>query len=425
MKSIRRKQRNRDVLRSLWVRSQRKPVVNKRESKKTLELIAGKENSSIWVAHNEWMTKHGELGLNVRKYNKRSSSKHNKNKIWKESKGRNYKKKVFKNRVELVLPKEMDFKSNYESTMMVILAIRKFTDLYSRYKEDEMPSSLIKVSYICFDELKCISTSAALILTAEISRWNSAVLDRLTPRVENWDEHIYRQFSELGFFDLFKNKPVRNLKPKKGENSRQFVRYIKGTCGDRESTSEKRRELKREIANLVGVAIPKWTFLHSGISEAVTNVSHHAYPDNVQVSDKSWYLTGSFDQEKNSLKVAFYDQGIGIPKSLPASKIWEVVVAYLSKKQAHLEKYKDEMLIKAAVKVDRTSTGEDDRGKGLQDLEVFIRQIGHGHLTIMSYQGLYEFNIDGSGEEHIKTRNFDMPLQGTLIIWSVILNEEL
>lgn len=163
--------------------------------------------------------------------------------------------------------------------------------------------------------------------------------------------------------------------------------------------------------------------MHSGLTEAITNVSHHAYPDSEGYSteDKNWYLTGSYNNETKELKIVFYDQGIGIPKSLPASEVWEKVLSVLSRLPV-VERKRDEVLLKAAVELERTSTKESDRGKGLQDLLEFIRQRKNGYLSILSLKGLFKYSMS-DGKEEIKTEHFDKPVSGTLIIWSAELHE--
>ena len=300
-----------------------------------------------------------------------------------------------------------------------------YTHTRTYFNKKAIPSKAYKIGTVCFDNLERISTSAALVLTAEISKWNISVLKKLIPEVDGWSDNIYRQFSQLGFFDLFENKPERDVVSLSTNQYFEFVKYVKGCCGDVVDTKEKRAKLKTEVTALVGCSVPKWTILHSGISEAVTNVTHHAYPNNPQCKDKSWYLTGSFHSQTKELKIAFYDQGVGIPNSLPESNLWEKVLAYFSKFSIEkAEQLRDATLIKAAVSIDRTSTEKNDRGKGLQDLIEFIRELGSGYVSIMSYKGLFKCSIE-NGKERVKSESFDRPLRGTLIIWSVVLSEDI
>lgn len=320
-----------------------------------------------------------------------------------------------KKRVTIILPERMNFSDMYESTALHINAIRKLAE------RPYIPSRSYKLASVNFDNLEHISTSAALVLTAELSKWDDAIRQRLRPNIDGWDCNILKQLSQLGFFDLFKNNPLSEYGVDEElceQSGLSLVKYIKGQCGDKAKT----RILKNEINTIVGENISKWTFLDSGLSEAITNVSHHAYPDDYGVpqQDKNWYLTGSYNMETKVLKIVFYDQGIGIPKSLPASELWERVLAWFSRYSV-IDKMKHEVLLKAAVELDRTSTFESDRGKGLQDLLEFIKQRNNGYLSILSLKGLYKYSID-NGRERTKTEGFNNEIPGTLIIWNVALD---
>jgi len=320
---------------------------------------------------------------------------------------------INKNKAIITLPRVMNFSSEYDTTILYVTAIRILTD-----NNSGKPSGFLKLQRVNFNELEKISTSAALVLTAELSKWDDSIIQRLRPLVKDWKPHIVKQFYELGFFDLFKNNPLQGYELEKDEKSNlRLVKYIKGECGD----SKKARLLREEVCTIVGDSIDKWTFLRSGLDEAITNVTQHAYPDknNVSTVDKNWYLTGSYNKSKNILKVVFYDQGVGIPKTLPTSGVWERVQQILYKLPS-FEQKNDEMLLKAAVELDRTSTGANDRGKGLHDLLEFIKKRGNGNLSIISRRGLYRFTLKDS-DAKIKTVGFENPLLGTLIIWSVAL----
>jgi len=321
-----------------------------------------------------------------------------------------------KKRLTIVLPESMNFNNNYEETSVYINAIRKVTNRPAQH-------NTYRLNSVSFNNLKNISTSAALVLTAELSKWDDAIRQNLAPNVANWDSDILRRFRELGFFSLFRKSPEELCNSHKtGEADINFVRYIKGKCGD----ANKTRILKREIIEVVGEDICKWTFLHSGLTEAITNVSHHAYPDGYEFidSDKNWYMSGGYDRKTNELKVVFYDQGIGIPKSLPASTLKEKVFELISNLDIDAaDRMKDATLLKAAVQLSRTSTGRLDRGKGLQDLLEFIKQRGNGYLSILSLRGLYKFTVS-HGVEITKSEHFNNAIPGTLIIWSATLNDK-
>ena len=320
-----------------------------------------------------------------------------------------------KRHLTINLPEKMNFNADYETTALHMSAIRKLSITEAK------PRKRYGLKTVNFDNLKEISTSAALVLTAELSKWNDAIRQSLTPDVSNWSPDILKKLKDLGFFNLFAKSPTglrQSQEPE--ESSVNLVKYIKGKSGD----NNKARILKEQVLAVVDDEIDKWTNLHAGLTEAITNVSHHAYPANSYFSEnnKNWYMSGSYNRDTKELKVVFYDQGIGIPKSLPASKVWEKVLSWLSNIPI-AERKKDEVLLKAAVQISRTSTGAADRGKGLQDLTEFIRQREEGYLSILSLRGLYKLTVKG-GNEKTKSVYFNNKINGTLIIWSVTLHDQ-
>jgi hypothetical protein len=310
--------------------------------------------------------------------------------------------------VEIFLPEKMNFSTEYYVTALHLQAIRKLSVLGKG-------SVHCRLSKVNFENLKSISTSAALVLTAELSRWDDHIRNRLVPLIDNWDKGILNRFFDLGFFELFQNNPLKD-KSSEASAALHIVRYIKGN-----RTNTQHRKLKEEIIRVVGSPVDKWTFLHSGIDEAITNVTHHAYPASCEIlpRDQNWYLTGSFNESKRELKIVFFDQGVGIPKSLPSSSVWERVLGALSVVPVADQK-RDEVLLKAAMEISRTSTGAHDRGKGLPDMLEFIKQRKNGYLSVFSSRGLYKFSIK-NGKESVKTERFSIPVCGTLIIWQTNL----
>lgn len=275
-----------------------------------------------------------------------------------------------------------------------------------------------KLASVDFSHLRKISSSAALVLTAELSKWNDLCQQKLS-QGDGWDKDIQDRFIELGFFDLFQNNPFSGQE-RHSSSPIRHVRYIKGVAGGKEH-----KTLRSSLRIIVGEEIGKYTFLKSGIDEAITNVGHHAYPSADRIIEskacesKHWYLTGAYDTRTRSLKVSFYDQGVGIPRTLPSSTIKERIVSFLSSLPA-VDRKKDEMLLKAAMETGRTSTDEEDRGKGLSDFLTFINQRGDGYLSILSRHGLYKYSID-DGKVKVKSEHLPLPIEGTLIIWRTSL----
>lgn len=334
----------------------------------------------------------------------------------KQAQGYNFSINETRKTIGITLPEELNFSNQYESTVTYITAIRRLVET-SIYRKRNY-----HLTHVNFDNLRRVSTSAALVLTAELSKWDDSVRQKLRPVTDHWDPEILQRFKDLGFFDLFRNHNISSKENISGTSHRiQVVRYIKARCGSVEGT----QKLKERVFQIVGRDIEKWPFLHSGVTEAITNVTHHAYPESMRFSDeeKKWYLGGGYDNKTKELKIVFYDQGIGIPRSLPTSKVWERILEVLSNFSV-AERKRDEVMLRAAMELTRTSTGESDRGRGLADLLEFIKQRGQGYLSVISLRGLYRFEIDRN-QSSTKSARFKSPLLGTLIIWRVSLNTPL
>lgn len=117
----------------------------------------------------------------------------------------------------------MNFSSDYEITAIHINAIRKLAPQVRL-------SPSLTLALVNFDSLKSISTSAALVLTAELSKWNDHLRQRLLPRVGNWHPEIFSRFYQLGFFELFrKTAEVETMAQEAGgPDAVRLVKYIKG-----------------------------------------------------------------------------------------------------------------------------------------------------------------------------------------------------
>jgi hypothetical protein len=306
-----------------------------------------------------------------------------------------------KNGIYINMPDSFNLHKDYNQSIAPLLAIRQLSEIRHRHRRTPL-------RWINFDFIRRMSTSASLILAAELDVWNRSINRRLKAKPDNWDQDIKRQFCELGLFKLLGlDEPSHYTS---NEGSKKLVKYFVGGADD----SSLAKELREKIEDLVGGTIKRQE-LFQGISEAITNVTHHAYPGNNL--HKLWWMTASFDKETRRLKVVFYDRGISIPKSLPRSSLWEQARGYLTKHGLHLKD--DANLIKAAMEMGRTETGKSNRGKGLQDLLDFTKSYKNGFLSILSRHGQYKFNFDSAEKIELKQLDYKMP--GTLIVWSVCL----
>ena len=305
------------------------------------------------------------------------------------------------------LPSQMNFSDSFEETALTIIIIREFVDNYRMTQKNKIAYKLI---FIDFDGLEEISTSAGLVLAATIFEWQGKMPERMIANHEDWNNSIKTQLVQLGFFELF-GMPAPAIEIEK--STIKSLKYIRGASGDDDKLVQFKENLRFMLD--VDLSRQKWTFLYSGLSEAMTNALQHAYEN---TEEKPWFMTGGFDTTTRELKIVFYDHGIGIPKSLPKTHGMGKVQKFLAE---YFLDYNDASAIQAAVEMGKTSTEQKSRGKGLSDMLKFIKERKSGYMSIMSLKGLYKYEKTGKNgdEKPHKIKSLSHPILGTLIIWSV------
>ncbi len=255
-----------------------------------------------------------------------------------------------------------------------------------------------------FSAIRKLEPAAALVLSAEMDRWKRLTGFKPVPyELPNWDIQILLQFQEMGLFKLLyeietqtKESPIVQWIP---------FRHGKGDAGE---------PADQFLSNLTQIAgkIPERMIFYEALAEALLNVKNHAYMSN-QATDyacqpikDAWWIAGAFNSETNELTGLVFDQGLGIPVTLPRSALWEQIRQHIINDEAKL--------IEAAIEVSRTRTGLRNRGKGLAQILSVIDEVGNGMLRVISGRG--EIRYDKNGLTRL-THNSS--LGGTLIEWKI------
>ncbi len=312
----------------------------------------------------------------------------------------------------ILAPERLDLNKFSQNTLSFINLIRK------RVLAAKKPTK------IDFSECEFISPEAALVLTAEMERCNNFRNGFVTgnfPKSEGAfltlrdfffykrlgiDVPPYRQ-SLVPTFDII--PIVSGSRPKPGEGKGNILADMENLFFGGES--------KEAVDN------EKVEPIYDALSEALNNVGQHAYvieleDDFLQATrlSKKWWRAGMRDEENGKIYLMFYDQGVGIPNTLPIKwkRNWKNLGDMLKRSPP------DSAVIQESTKLDVTKTGTSGRGNGLYEIKQSIYAGQHGWLRIMSNKGVY--SINSKGEESLE--DLSDSLCGTLITWHLHLAKD-
>lgn len=231
------------------------------------------------------------------------------------------------------------------------------------------------------------------------------------------DKRLHRQMRDSGFFDALGVKAKIDVAPK--VFPLEYIKVQAGTQADGRLAVELRRALFGPHEDELSKD-KKGSFFR-GLTEAMTNVSQHAYPDDwdvgpIKVVKKGWWMLGHINKLRKELKIMIVDQGIGIPRSLPRTHK-DILPTLLAALKLEVS---DGAMIHAAMEVGRSRMGQTHRGKGLNDLKQIIDVCKTGTLRILSKKGEYTYRVRNSLAIPI-VQGHESSLNGTLVEWTIPL----
>ena len=297
-------------------------------------------------------------------------------------------------------PANLSLEDNFEEVTKLLRDVRSHG---TRDRNEHM--------YIDFKPIEKLTPSGALVLAAELDRWNHVRNSqrRLTPvDLGKWQRDVRSLLRGMGFFDLL------NVPPGVGEaDELPVVRYVKfrrGSAVDGEAV-----ERLRELDLIPHVSVPNRRLLFEAVTEAMTNVKQHAYPDRKGTQGpKCWWMSAAYNTQSGEVAILIYDQGEGIPATLPrkfGEQLRRTLPPGWTKDHARL--------IEAAHELFRTGTRWENRGLGLgRNIRRYIEKLdGNGIYRVMSGKGEYTVRTGLSASP--SRRSFRRSLGGTLIEWRI------
>lgn len=322
-------------------------------------------------------------------------------------KGLARKKKIYQSgaapasEITIVAPEILSFNENFAGTV-------EFLD---RFRDLVLSKPNAKRIYVDLVPIKTLSVPVAIVLAADFDRWRLVRGYKMTTHDSHkWSTTVRNLLSDLGVFELLGLKPIEHE-----INSDNFTltRLMSGEKTD----GFKIDRLQEEFAGVLS-GFTKSPEMFAGLMEAAENAISHGYPENYSplhpYAGHRWWGASCLDPRNMTLRFFVFDQGAGIPFTLPTATFYEQVRARLSHFFGDLIP-NDSLMLKAALEVGRTRTGLDHRGLGLKRMSDIVTGVENGYLRILSGKGEIVYRSD----EAIETRDHDRHIGGTLIEWSI------
>lgn len=306
-------------------------------------------------------------------------------------------------------PKCFSIYNNFEKTLGFLLDFRSLFMLNNHSGVKRR-----KTLFADFSTIEELDAASGLLLAAEVDRWRRVVNKKPISHDHLWHENVRDFFHDAGLFELLGIDPRTARSTASTGVKRRTLRYQTGVLHQGRTADLFRSELEALIGKQIG---PK-AQVYDALSEAMTNVANHAYPRDIPLwppgQKGRWWLGGSWEPDRRIATVQFYDQGVGIPRTLPRSRHWYHVLPIFGRID---REHTDAGMIEAAMDYGRTSTGEAGRGKGLAQMAQWISAAGNGSLRILSGRGSLTYL---PGERPVR-RNLPVEFRGTLVEWEIHL----
>ena len=335
-------------------------------------------------------------------------------------------------------PSDFSFERNYFNTV-------SFLREFKRAVSNQHSGKIKDIIFVDMEKIERLSLTGALVLAAEMDRWRKVGGKsrkdggRLSAKnLTAWNREVRWLLQSIGFFDLLNVKLTKKETMKENTESPHVTVLPMISSGEissgRKVDQEKLdQELLTDMRERLDKISSRWKLdsqqlvkirhlLYASLIEATYNVALHAYPDNhdyeFEPVIKGWWATAGWFPKEECVKFIVYDQGIGIPATLPLSSIWEGIIDRLKivfGDNFRIAMNESSNLIEAALDYERTIRG-GGHGKGLQDIVRVVKNVPKASVRILSGSGKILYDND----ERIKQkRDESLHIGGTLIEWTI------
>ena len=327
--------------------------------------------------------------------------------------------RVPKGSLVLTMPEVFDFESNYEQSARLIAVFRRALE------------NFVRIRYIDFSRMRKASVACAIVFTCYADLWKHSCAS-VHPVTNTWHPGIRELFSQLGFFKAMRYKD--DLGAWDLSNSPYIFKELRGYSISGESRTldyfaKDFPSIRADMESLIGESLNEVSLsYYRSISEAVTNIYHHAYDKKAGswFIDK-WWVSVAFDKIAKELVVIVFDHGKGIPATAWTTKLFSGYMRFLkgvdnlvSSNRLTSELQKNVLFL--VFEQNASIAIKQGRGHGCADIRSLLGAIKGCRLSVISLQAKYSNkHYKGHRTERGKSWSLPVPLQGTLLEWRIPL----
>jgi hypothetical protein len=294
---------------------------------------------------------------------------------------------------EVIVPEGLDFGALAVETLKFFRELRRQISRHGR-----------KSVFVDHSQLRRLTPEAGLVLVAEMYR--SCELFRECRKICSLpeDSQVRDLLGEVGYYKYFRGG--EKLWSPSPQQRGHFLTHQKGTR--LEPTVVK--SLMLHFASAATLEKEMSSALYEALIECMNNVLEHAYPDHVPYADRYrlWWILSYVDPTSRKISFCFFDQGIGIPRTIRTRFRDAPWLGPLARSDS-------ELVQTAVIRGGYSSTKLASKGRGLPTLKRFIDTAPDGELSIVAHKSICTFHTGRSAMRSDEK----IALPGTLIAWNI------
>lgn len=321
--------------------------------------------------------------------------------------------------LRLTAPADFRLHENHDDIMGYIYELRRQVFVNDRFRgvgTKRRPSL-----YIDLDQIRHLDIEGALLLAAELDRVRRVLGMRALMDDENWDPQVRSILQGLGLYEVTEAGRLRDAVPIEdfvgpaAASGLSIVPFLSCTRADPEKAYALRQALYERCAPPGDVS---QLAVYEALVEAFNNAIGHAYKDEFAGDGlprvKRWWAGALIDHAAGYLYLVVYDQGVGIPTTLPRRGLMDRLVGRAPERT-------DADVIVGALQYGRSGASSDalfgdeadGRGNGLWRMCELAETFEDADVRFTSLKGDVLYVKGGDLEQtNLKSR-----FCGTMIRW--------